>query len=279
MRRLVGLSLLLLLAGCATWPTPAPPPTLHVRLPQRHQVRVGNLLFLSDTALPKDQPLLRELADLGEQVAAELRLPCNEEIVHIYLFPNRDQYEAYLSVHHPELPSRRAYFMARESAAGQRHLSVYSFWGDQVQRDLRHEVTHANLYGTLRDLPLWLDEGLAEYFEVPPAWQGLNYQHLQEINQAGPAFQPELARLEELTQVRHMHQADYREAWAWTHYLLRGPHRGILLEYLADLRRNPATPPLSRRLEDAEKLQSGLREHLVRLSLATRSLPVEAPQP
>ncbi|GIT30210.1 MAG: hypothetical protein Ct9H300mP1_22560 [Planctomycetaceae bacterium] len=32
--------------------------------------------------------------------------------------------------------------------------------------DLRHEFTHGVLHSSLKRVPLWLDEGLAEYFEV-----------------------------------------------------------------------------------------------------------------
>ena len=38
--------------------------------------------------------------------------------------------------------------------------------GDRLEEDLRHEATHALLHVAVGDLPLWLDEGLAEYFEV-----------------------------------------------------------------------------------------------------------------
>ena len=40
--------------------------------------------------------------------------------------------------------------------------------GDHLRTDLRHELTHALLHGVLKDVPLWLDEGLAGFFELPP---------------------------------------------------------------------------------------------------------------
>ena len=51
---------------------------------------------------------------------------------------------------------------------------VYTYWGNRIQQDLRHELTHAILHSVLKDVPLWLDEGLAEYFEVPHGWKGVN---------------------------------------------------------------------------------------------------------
>ena len=43
---------------------------------------------------------------------------------------------------------------------------VYTYSSPRLEEDLRHEATHALLRGSFGDLPLWLDEGLAEYFET-----------------------------------------------------------------------------------------------------------------
>ena len=57
---------------------------------------------------------------------------------------------------------RRAFFLAQ----GSRQV-VYTYFNPQLEVDLRHEATHALLHLAIAELPLWLDEGLAEYFEVP----------------------------------------------------------------------------------------------------------------
>ena len=62
----------------------------------------------------------------------------------------------------------------------------------RVRTDLRHELTHALLHGVLQDVPLWLDEGLAVYFELPPANEGVNPHHL-EVLCRWPS-QPDLVR-------------------------------------------------------------------------------------
>ena len=46
---------------------------------------------------------------------------------------------------------------------------VFAQWGPDFRIDLHHEGTHALLHASLARVPLWLDEGLAKYFEVPPA--------------------------------------------------------------------------------------------------------------
>jgi len=115
-------------------------------------------------------------------------------------------------------------------------LLVYTFWGENVTQDLRHELTHALLHSVLKDVPLWLDEGLAEFFELPPANGGVNFKHLEHLRREG--FRPDLARLEQLTEVQQMNPGEYREAWAWVHLMLRTSPgaRRVLLAYLAELR-------------------------------------------
>ena len=73
------------------------------------------------------------------------------------------------------------------------------------------------LHGVIRDVPIWLDEGLAEYFELPPENEGVNPQHLEFIRRE--SYHPDLARLEKLEEVRQMGRPEYREAWAWVNAL------------------------------------------------------------
>ena len=114
--------------------------------------------------------------------------------------------------------------------------------GDHLKTDLRHELTHALLNAVLKGVPLWLDEGLAGYFELPPANEGLNLVHL-EILQRGP-FEPDLARLERFDQVRQMEKPEYRESWAWVYFMLHADPatRRVLLDYLQILHQSQPRP-------------------------------------
>ena len=73
----------------------------------------------------------------------------------------------YLTRNFPSVPSRRAFFLETDT-----RLAVYAHWSDRVAEDLRHEVAHGYLHSVVPGLPLWLDEGLAEYFEVPRGQNG-----------------------------------------------------------------------------------------------------------
>ena len=64
------------------------------------------------------------------------------------------------------------------------------------------------------------------------------------------AVEQAYARLEGLSEVRDMNPAEYREAWAWVHLMLRGrpEARNVLLQYVRELRTNPQPGPLRSRL-------------------------------
>jgi len=217
-------------------------------LPARHSVQADQLVVLSDFRLNYDHPLISNLIELRKEVADSLSLELNGPPVIVYLFPDEREYYSYLKTTYPSLPARRAYFIGTSF-----ELAVYTYWGERVQEDLRHEFTHGLLHSTLQDVPLWLDEGLAEYFEVAgPAPGTVNSKSAQELAEAiGNGWQPNLKRLESLHEVSMMNQADYREAWAWVHFMLHGSDetRQLLVEYLQDLRTDPSPGSLRDRLE------------------------------
>jgi hypothetical protein len=217
--------------------------------PSRFSFYQAPYLFLSDFEIKRDLPVFKDLATLRDQVYKELQLPSSSLVVQVYLFESRPLYAAYMEKHY-NLPARRAFFIGGQARlGGPKDLYVYTFWDPtRIQQDLRHELTHALLHSVLQDVPLWLDEGLAEYFEQPSANQGLNLTHLQKLH-AEP-LKPDLARLENLKNVPEMTPEAYRESWAWVHLMLRSrpEARKILLDYLHQCRDTPTPPPLRPRL-------------------------------
>lgn len=216
-----------------------------VALPTRHSVRSDQLLVQSDFKLPATHPLMRDLVQLRKQVSQTLDLPLGSKQVMVYLFTTELEYNQYWKANYPGYPPRRAYFVQTST----RELAVYTHWGDRIQEDLRHEFTHGLLHASLEAVPLWLDEGLAEYFEVSgPAPGGVNSEYAQMLATAVQnGWRPDMQRLERLEKVEQMHKADYREAWAWTHFMLHGSPdtKQVLLAHLQELRTNANPSPLS----------------------------------
>jgi hypothetical protein len=174
-----------------------------------------------------------------------------------------------MRLRYKDLPPRRAYVLQEEQrVSGKDDLKIYTWMGNHLRTDLRHELTHALLHGVLKDVPLWLDEGLASYFELPPGSAGVNSQHV-EVLRRGP-FQPDLARLEKLERVAQMGKPEYREAWAWVHLMLRGDPaaKKVLQDYLQLLRTNSTPGPLLPRLREVMlDPEQELVEHLEKLEL------------
>lgn len=207
-------------------------------------LRCGNYVFFHDFELNPDDPLFAELEVLPDQVFGELELPPTNAIVQVYLFETKGRYEGYMHARYPDLPTRRAYMIASG-----REVKVFTWMGQHLRTDLRHELTHALLRSVLKDVPLWLDEGLAGYFELPPESRGINAQHLEELTRA--PFDANLERLEKIDRVNDMQKPEYMEAWAWVHFMLRdnAATRRVLLDYLQLLRIKERPGPLMARLK------------------------------
>jgi hypothetical protein len=134
-----------------------------------------------------------------------------------------------------------------------------------VAEDLRHEVAHGYLHAVAPGLPLWLDEGLAEYFEVPRGRRGLNRPHVELLLAQFRAerWVPNLPRLERLEHAAELSQMDYAESWAWVHFLLEStPQRREMLQaHLARLRLSGAAGPLS---EEVHRIDAAPERLLIR---------------
>lgn len=230
-----------LAGGCAH------PWTARLTLPARHSVVRDQLVIYSDFPLTASHRLLTELMAVRNDLEQRLGIPISDEPIHIYLFENEQEFRGFVRLYHPEFPDRRAFFLETDT-----RLQIYAQWGDRLGEDLRHEVTHGYLHATVPSLPLWLDEGIAEYYEVPRGSRGLNRTNLECLASALERRQrmPNLARLEQFEPTYEMNQEDYAEAWAWVYFLLEThrEHRGILKEYLEDLRRFGSADPLLERL-------------------------------
>jgi hypothetical protein len=249
--------------------------------PGKYTFRIAPYVFLCDFDVNREQPLFQDLANLRAQVSRELQLPVGTQAVQVYLFENKDRYEAYMKANYQNLPARRAFFVAQpRSLGGSEDLLVYTWWGPRIEQDLRHELTHALLHGAIRNVPLWLDEGLAEYFELPPAQQGLNPHHV--LNLAGDpgtgGYKPDLDRLEKMTKVEEMNRPEYREAWAWVHLMLhsRPEARAVLTAYLQQLHENRNPGPLAPKLAAVfPSLAEAFTRHVNELA----SAPAPQPRP
>lgn len=223
------------------------------------------LQFICDFPLQAEDDLIRQLRNERDVIYSTLGLPASEEKISVHLYRDESTYHDVLARKFPMVPNRRAFFVEADMK-----LHVYAHWSDRVPEDLRHEVAHGYLHASVPAIPLWIDEGLAEYFEVPHSFAGMNRSHLLLLSDLieHNGWKPNLKALEALNSAGEMQQEHYAESWAWVYFLLNSTpdRRELLTSYLLDLREKGRTPPLSQRLAALHvQPEQTLKEFLVTL--------------
>ncbi len=178
----------------------------------------------------------RELKDL---VAVE---PTGKPI-QIILFRDQGSYLRYLASSIPQSRKRKAIFY-RDGDVYQ----VYAYRSRTLFTDLRHEVTHAILHQHLPFLPLWIDEGLAEYLEEPESLRTDSSRTRSTRWKARIGWSPDIASLESIPTAESMNADEYTDSWAMTCMLLNesDASRQALRDYLAMIHRGEAPGPFSK---------------------------------
>jgi len=105
-------------------------------------------------------------------------------------------------------------------------------------------------------VPLWLDEGIAKYFEVPAAQRQFDHPYFDDLKwkwSVRLGMVRSVESLEQREQLSDLDPNDYRYSWAWVHFMLHGPppaHQA-LITYLASYQQTAAPGKLSTRLAEA----------------------------
>ena len=154
-------------------------------------VRTGPFIIFSNFPMTDDPPAVRCLQGTRARHEGTSRFSpaSDDDPVEIYVLDDRDAFAHFLKFYYPELPPRRAFFLAQGS-----QRVVYTYSSPRLEEDLRHEATHALLRGSFGDLPLWLDEGLAEYFETDLAQPGAEHERIELSPRISPAAGPPTCR-------------------------------------------------------------------------------------
>ncbi len=210
------------------------------------QQSIGPFVCLAEFPLADAQPLLAELEGLQADLTAALGVPAARERIELYLFAGKASYDRHLSRNMPKIPYRRALYV-KEGGQGR----VFAYRGPHFEVDVRHESTHALLHSVLPMVPLWLDEGLAAYFENPPEKRAYGSPQGDAIrwSMRWGGIQ-RLDVLEKKRRVEDMDRGDYRSAWAWVHFMLHASPeaREELLGFIADLQTGGTVGLLGQRL-------------------------------
>lgn len=208
--------------------------------------QVDEFCFHADFDVRSRDGLIAELKRLRTDISETLGIRINSEVVHMVLFSNNRNYRDYLREYFPDLPDRRAMYIKRRGPG-----MVFAYQNREMDVDLRHETTHALLNASLAYVPLWLDEGIAEYFEPIAAHRHARNSHLAAVKIRALLGQvPDLGSLESVSELSEMSAGNYRDAWSWVHFMLHESEqsRATLTRFLEDIQSGIPPGPLSRRV-------------------------------
>ena len=172
------------------------------------------LLFFSETPINVDG-IANEMKSLRKELHNVVNVETAKTPVELIIFESHASYQRYLKASLPDALQRRAIFYRRKDT-----FQIYSWSHRELIKDLRHEYTHALLHQALPFVPLWIDEGLAEYFEDRPGTRLKSSRFASVKWKTRTGWKPSLLGLERIPSANRMSQQDYLNSWAWVAYLL-----------------------------------------------------------
>ncbi|MCF0234951.1 MAG: DUF1570 domain-containing protein [Thermoguttaceae bacterium] len=228
-------------------------PEFSNRLP--YSVALGRVVCEANFPIESVPGLEAEITRLQRDLVEYLRIPEANEKIELCLFRDKGSYVDFIGSIFPGAPADRPALYVKASGPGVLMIPR----DENMIVNIRHEMTHAYLNAALRNVPIWLDEGLAKYFETPPGERGFSNPYLKDVEKKATVFSffktaPSLERLEKLNRVDEMKSREYRESWSWVHFMMhysKESHRA-LATYLWSLRPESQAGITAK---DAEKLR------------------------
>ena len=184
-------------------------------IPDFYRYDREGIIFHTDVAIESE--LISKMTNFKNELSHFFGIDQTPEI-EIFLFSDRDHLNKYVNESRPHYPNRRAFYVRSGN-----HHRIYAHLDQKIETDLRHELTHVFVQAYKRDVPLWLDEGLAEYFEVVPSQSHINEAHLihlAELQNLG-RWTPNHKLLSGHNDPISFSQTNYAESWLWVHWMMQ----------------------------------------------------------
>lgn len=217
---------------------------------------------------PGMQNLWHNVTDVTCELKVLLDVEPSGDPIQIILFRDQASYLRYLATSIPQARLRKAIFYKNGDVC-----QVYAFNSRTLVADIRHEMTHAILHQHLPFLPLWIDEGLAEYLEEPESLRSDSSRTKSVRWKARLGWSPSIKSLEAIRKAESMNSEEYRDSWAMICMLLNESDatRQALRDYLTVIHNGEAPGPFSEFHKTVEKgtfsrTNSYLRKMSIRLS-------------
>ena len=180
---------------------------------------LGYVVCQADFPLSETGELREEINQLQRDLILYLGIPQPREKIELCLFKDMNSYRQFLTTQFKDIPLDRPALYIKDNGPG-----ILMVPRDKnMMVNVRHEMTHAFLNSTLQNVPIWLDEGLAKYFETPAGKRGYENPFLKTVKKKNAwsfGVAPSLPRLEKLQNINQMGEREYRESWSWVHFLI-----------------------------------------------------------
>lgn len=178
----------------------------------------GVVVVQANFQLVEIRAILDEIRQLQHDLNVYMGIPAPKEKIELCLFKDEKTYLKFLTEVFPSAPrDRRALYVKMEN----RPATLLVQRTEHFDIDLRHEMTHAIVHATIPNIPIWLDEGLAKYFEMPSYERATGNPYFNQILwniRIGNV--PAMDKLEKLRDIGDMRDIEYRDSWAWTHFMI-----------------------------------------------------------
>lgn len=204
------------------------------------------------TAVPGGfEHMLSELKQLPQRLSEIYGSPAIVRAVNVLIFSDRQQYIDHIEKTLPQAPRRNSLFIVRSGRP-----TILAVQGSSLLQDLMHEAVHSLNHLTFRNtsMPLWMDEGIAEWAEDTVEKQSsVHGKALQQLLGGQRTLLPEPISLKALEKIKSTTRADavdYASSWAWCRFLLLSKYgcRGVWNRYLQDMKGGQQAGRLSHRL-------------------------------
>ena len=200
--------------------------------------RAGPFVCRADFSLADSasQDLLGQLAQLPTDLSRRLGIPPQSEQIEVYLFHDQATYARYLGHYLPGVPYRRALF-AKGRGPGEclptAATSSRSICDTNAPMPCCMLLCPKCRSGSTRAWPA--------ISSPPRSERAYDNPHLESLRSRARPIVPSLEELEKKGGMADMGAAEYRDSWAWVHFMLHGPAAAHeeLTAYLAALRVAP----------------------------------------
>ena len=200
-----------------------------------------NIQLFSEAAI-QSATIWEQVADVSKELDATLGIRTNGADVQVILFRDHSSYLRYLSARLPQSRNRKALYYRNGDVS-----QIYAYQSRSLLVDLRHEMTHVLIHQHMPYAALWLDEGLAEFFEENPSARESSSRISTVRWRARTGRFPSLKGLEAIPKAEAMGEDEYRDSWAWVSFFMSHSEqsRTVLRDHIHQIHRGEAPGPMS----------------------------------